>query len=181
MNQHFLKKKRSGFTLIELLVVIAIISLLSTVIFSAMSGARTRAYNAKVRLQVKQIKNALFLARNDTTGAFPGVSMSWQCLKASGSCWLGQYTGNSIISTALAPYISSLPLPPNPPYDTTTEMNGGYLYLPNFPGTVGTGGPPGTYLIWAQDGPIPDCKGYYPGAPFQQNYYYCYELIAPLY
>jgi prepilin-type N-terminal cleavage/methylation domain-containing protein len=173
-------KKSRGFTLIELLVVISIIGTLSTIILASLNSTRAKARDAQVRLQVKQIINALHLAQNETTGLFPQGGLgntSWTCLKSSGTCWQGQYTGDSALMTALAPYISQIPLPPNPPFNSSTYLFGGYMYLPNYPYFINTS-PPGTYLIWAQSVPINDCQGWYAG-----NYdgnYYCYQRVSGL-
>ncbi|MFH1978885.1 MAG: type II secretion system protein [Patescibacteria group bacterium] len=50
-----------AFTLIELLVVIAIISLLSSLVFSALAGARKRAEVAEMISNFNQIEKALYL------------------------------------------------------------------------------------------------------------------------
>jgi prepilin-type N-terminal cleavage/methylation domain-containing protein len=61
---------KKGFTLIELLVVISIISLLSTVILSALSDARAKSKASKLMSDMIQIRNAAELYRNDT-GSYP--------------------------------------------------------------------------------------------------------------
>ena len=53
--------KRKGFTLIELLVVIAIIGLLSTLAVVALTGARSKARDARRLSDIKQIQTALDL------------------------------------------------------------------------------------------------------------------------
>jgi len=45
-----------GFTLVELLIVIAIIGILSSVVLSNLTGARTKAYDAKVQAQLANIR-----------------------------------------------------------------------------------------------------------------------------
>ena len=59
-----------GFTLIELLVVISIIALLSSVVFASLSVSRSKARDAKRISDVRQIRNALELYRNDY-GSYP--------------------------------------------------------------------------------------------------------------
>lgn len=60
-----------GFTLIELLVVVSIISLISTIVFAALSDARVKARNtAKNNLVMEYIK-ALELYRSDNGGSYP--------------------------------------------------------------------------------------------------------------
>src|SRR3989344_6193540 len=153
--------KKRGFTLIELLVVISIIGLLSSVVLASLNSARVKARNAKVQIEVKQIINALFLAREDNpTGKFTGIEGNWQCLKPSGTCWNGGYSGNTTITNALALYLPSIPKPPVT--NSNLYMYDSYLYLPNYTGYIGAS-PPGTYLIWAQEGPVTNCPGYYGG------------------
>lgn len=169
---------KRGFTLIELLVVISIIGLLSSIVFASLNAARVKGRNASVLAQVQQIKNALFLASTASpTGKFPGIEGNWQCMKSSGTCWLGTYSGNTTLMNALAPYISRVPSPPNAA-DSSLHMYDSYLYLPNYNGNIGSSGP-GTYIIYALEGPFNDCQGYYAGN-YGGNLYYCYHLISGL-
>lgn len=166
-----------GFTLIELLVVISIIGLLSSIVFASLNTARQKGRNAKVRAEVVQIIKALELARDASpNGKFPGIEGNWQCLKPSGTCWRGNYSGNTTITDALKLYLPSIPKPPVT--DSSLYMYDAYLYLPNYTGTIGSS-PPGTYLIWAQEGLITNCSGYYAGN-YDSNLYYCYQLVSPL-
>lgn len=59
-------KKSRGFTLIELLVVVSIISLLSSVILTALQGAREKAQVSKIVQDLKQMEIAFNLMRGDS-------------------------------------------------------------------------------------------------------------------
>jgi prepilin-type N-terminal cleavage/methylation domain-containing protein len=59
------KKINNGFTLIELLVVIAIISLLSSIIISSLNSARMKARDTRRIQDLRQIKLALEMYKND--------------------------------------------------------------------------------------------------------------------
>lgn len=181
----FSYKHSRGFTLIELLVVISIIGTLSTIVLGSLSSARAKARDAQVRLQVRQIINALFLAReDDPNGKFPGEEGGWQCLKSSGTCWRGTYSGNTTITSALSSYMPEVPSPPSPPFNSTTYLYNSYLYLPNYPYCITATPNPspsecaGTFLIWAQSVPIANCQGYY-GGNYDGNYY-CHQKISGL-
>jgi prepilin-type N-terminal cleavage/methylation domain-containing protein len=62
--------RRNGFTLIELLVVVAIIGLLATVAVIAFSGVSKKARDAKRLADMKQIRDAIEMYRQEY-GAFP--------------------------------------------------------------------------------------------------------------
>lgn len=66
---------KKGFTLIELLVVISIISLLTTVVLSALSNARNKAQYAKAKSELNNIAAALELMMSDT-GKLPSPESS---------------------------------------------------------------------------------------------------------
>jgi prepilin-type N-terminal cleavage/methylation domain-containing protein len=69
-------KREKGFTLIELLVVISVISLVASIIISALGTARQKASNvAKIRT-LAEVKNALNIYFNDFSGGngtYPGT------------------------------------------------------------------------------------------------------------
>src|SRR5574343_22947 len=54
-----MKYKNQGFTLIELLLVFAIILLLSSIVLASVSTARIKANDAKIKEDLRQVKNAL--------------------------------------------------------------------------------------------------------------------------
>ncbi|MFA6430543.1 MAG: prepilin-type N-terminal cleavage/methylation domain-containing protein [Candidatus Paceibacterota bacterium] len=78
-------KRQKGFTLIELLVVISIIGLLSTVVLASLTSARKKAEAAKFVAEMKQLKTAFELYRNDN-GGYPGGLNFDSCYPLSGSC-----------------------------------------------------------------------------------------------
>lgn len=63
--------RSSGFTLIELLVVIAIIGFLAAVVMSSLQSAREKAYDAQIKSDMGQIRNALELYANDNNYTYP--------------------------------------------------------------------------------------------------------------
>ncbi|MBU2577214.1 prepilin-type N-terminal cleavage/methylation domain-containing protein [Patescibacteria group bacterium] len=62
---------KKGFTLIELLVVIAILGILTTLLISNVAGARERARDSKRKADLKEIRNALEMYKQDNS-AYPG-------------------------------------------------------------------------------------------------------------
>lgn len=64
-------QKNKGFTLIELLVVISIISLLSTIVLASLNTARDKAQLAKFKEDLKSVRTALVLYRDNNNGAWP--------------------------------------------------------------------------------------------------------------
>jgi prepilin-type N-terminal cleavage/methylation domain-containing protein len=67
--------KRRGFTLIELLVVIAIIGILSSVVLSSLSSARTSARDSAIKQQMRSLANTAQLHYN-ATGSY-NLQTSW--------------------------------------------------------------------------------------------------------
>jgi prepilin-type N-terminal cleavage/methylation domain-containing protein len=115
-----------GFTLIELLVVISIISLLSSVVISALNIARAKGYDAQRQSNLLEVQKALY-AYYAETGTYPvpnGCSgASYGSGNYAGLCQNGCYNGGSLLTPGspnammspnpLIPnYISSLPVDP---------------------------------------------------------------------
>lgn len=69
-------KSKSGFTLIELLVVVSIITLLSSIVFSALSKARSKARDARRVSDMHQIQTALELYLDGHNGSYPASPAS---------------------------------------------------------------------------------------------------------
>lgn len=105
-----MKKNQKGFTLIELLVVIAIIGLLATLAVVSLRNAQQRARDTKRVSDISAIETAVELFYNENNGVYP-LPTTWAELQ-----------------TALAPYIKTLPVPPNPAQEV-------YVYAVN-PNTV---------------------------------------------
>jgi type II secretion system protein G len=71
-----LQKASKGFTLIELLVVVAIIGILSTIVISSLSQARSRARDAARERDIKTIQTALEVYHLDN-GHYPRVNHTY--------------------------------------------------------------------------------------------------------
>ena len=170
------KKLEKGFTLIELITVVAIIALISSVILTNFSISREKANNTKMKIEVKSVANALYLARDPVSGVWPGVN-GWQCLKASGNCFNNNYTGNATIATALLKYVSTIPSVPTALFGVGTYGYDSYLYNRSFSGIGGY--PSGAYLLWEQTLPMTnqDCGGYVDSS-MEVGHYYCYEFLG---
>lgn len=136
-------KQAKGFTLIELLVVVSIISLLSSVVLTALNGARSKARNVRRNEDIYQLIIAFNLGLS-TNGSYPDVS-GWSCVSAT--CYGGLYSqtfsqnwylisADSNVDAFLSPYLSTKSTDPS----DSTRGGGGYAYMN---GVSGLGAPPG--------------------------------------
>jgi prepilin-type N-terminal cleavage/methylation domain-containing protein len=62
-------RKQIGFTLIELLVVISIISILASVVLLALNSTRTKAKNARIAVEINQLRNLIEKSWNGSSYA----------------------------------------------------------------------------------------------------------------
>jgi prepilin-type N-terminal cleavage/methylation domain-containing protein len=70
------QKHKKGFTLIELLVVISIISLLSSIVMTTLSGAKIKAKDAAIKMEVNQFTKLMDLEYNDN-GSYCNLRAGW--------------------------------------------------------------------------------------------------------
>lgn len=85
---HELRIKNKGFTIIELLVVVALIALLTSIVFTAITGTRARSRDARRETDIKEIQNAVNLYAVNNR-AFP-VCASEVVINGSTDCLSAQ-------------------------------------------------------------------------------------------
>lgn len=184
-----MRRNPSGFTLIELLVVISIISLLSSIVLTSVNSARSKARNAREKVDVKQIITGLELARsNSPQDRYPlsgANGATWSCLKASGNCWRGGYS--AMPADQLALLQSYLPTVPQIAVNTSGGAScyayDSYLYISNTQSPVGSFifSGPGAFILWAKEttGAFDpgECPGYDAGS-YDCGLRYCYQYIG---
>jgi len=100
--------KKNAFTLIELLVVIAVIGILATIVAVSVNNARTKARDARRKVDIVQLQKALELYY-DANGSYPASggatspNIGWS--NSNDASW-------DTLQTALAPYLARLPHDP---------------------------------------------------------------------
>lgn len=99
-------KFTTGFTLIELLVVISIISLLSSIVFATLGGAKLKAKDAAAKQGVREFEKLMILQYDDYSTYAPLQQGAWitgtPCSSAFGGVYATQAISicNNIISNA---------------------------------------------------------------------------------
>lgn len=76
-GKKFRNNKNSGFTLIELLVVIALLSMMASIVFAALNGARKSAADTSVKSNLANMRAQVELLFGDT-GNYSAVCVSTQ-------------------------------------------------------------------------------------------------------
>ena len=156
----FLNLKK-GFTLIELLVVISIISLLSSIVFTALSGAKTKARDAARVTSVQEIAKAFILIADNNNGIFPSTGGIAKCLGTSGTCWAGFTSGDATLNASLLSFLSKIPTDPS----GRSGKGDRYLYADQSSTVAwhcdGSSYPTGPFVIWVPEDtsdPVTDSK-----------------------
>ena len=184
-----MSKKHLGFTLIELLVVISIIGFLATASMVVFNSARMKARDAKRVADLRQIAVALYMLADSQGGNFFSTGGSAKCLgiESGTTCWGGGVSGDDSLNSALAPYISKIPL--DPLYGSRAKGN---VYLYADANSIvahhcsDASYPKGPYLFWLPDGKTQvyndaDCKGlgFYAccaAVPCTEGYFCAYKI-----
>ncbi|MDI6602649.1 MAG: prepilin-type N-terminal cleavage/methylation domain-containing protein [Patescibacteria group bacterium] len=182
--------KNKSFTLIELLVVIAIIGLLASVVLVSLNSARAKARDARRLSDLRQIEIALHMLADSQGGVFYSTGGGAKCLgieNATTTCWQGGVSVDSNLNSALAPYLSKIPL--DPLYGSRKKGNA-YLYSDEKSKVAwhcnDTYYPTGPFLFWLPDGKTQvyndaDCKGkgFYAccgAVPCTEGYFCAYKI-----
>ena len=122
MSTHVMPGKinsKRGFTLIELLVVISIIALLASIIFSAVTAARSKARDAERISDMRQLSNAINLYFSDK-GSLPRNQTGWCTTVSNATNGWGPAFQADLVPT----YIGKVSLDP-----TKANQVGDYFYF----------------------------------------------------
>jgi type II secretion system protein G len=97
---------KRGFTLVEVLVVVAIVALLASVVIFSLQESRKKSRDGERKADLEQIQLALRMYKN-VNGTYPDCANGMQIGGAppASGC-------NVNVTTALAPYFSSVPIDP---------------------------------------------------------------------
>lgn len=170
-------KPQSGFTIVEILTVLAIVAFLLSIVITSISTTRARSRDGQVRADKQALILALVRAKEaDSNKQYPVTSGGGVCIKSSGTCWRGTYSGNSSVSNAIAPYVAGgiIPKPPG-------SVSGQYrhdAYVLYRPSSSFSGYPANsTFLIWPQEKNIQtsECNGQV--SQLDTGIWYCYEKL----
>lgn len=115
------REQKNGFTLIELLVVISIISLLSSVVLSSLSSARTKARDARRMSDLGQINKAIILYADSNNGSLP--TNNWWFTSINNTNSAPEYQA---FKTNIGPYFGGTL--PEDPSNTPGTCTDGFCY-----------------------------------------------------
>jgi prepilin-type N-terminal cleavage/methylation domain-containing protein len=133
-------KKQTGFTIVELLIVIVVIGILAAITIIAYNGIQDRAQRAKISSDLRNIENAINMARTDRNTVLGIITVNFgtagTCVpKANGTdlaalpktdtCWTSYLTTLDRISTASGQNIRNLVDPWGRPYFIDENENEG--------------------------------------------------------
>jgi len=106
---HALKNRR-GFTLVELLIVIIIIAVLAAIAIPKFSNSSIRSKESALRSNLKLVRNAVDLFRNDT-GVYPGTLGDLAAVAAPANGLNASGANTAINATDWrGPYIEKIPV-----------------------------------------------------------------------
>lgn len=119
-----MKRNSAGFTILELLVVISIIGLLSSVLLTSVSSARSKARDVRRIADMRQFMTALELYY-ESNGQYPASggasSPNGDWSNSNDASW-------NTLQTAMAPYIARLPHDPKESSSSWPGAGGVYSY-----------------------------------------------------